>query len=166
MVFIYGTKFVCFFISFSIISACKNKRYFSIIWKKCRIFWQDGLWKISSWSILWNTQEDQTCISWIIVGLSLRNKVCLFLHSLLYHICMQEQEKTFPFHEKNTISLCGRDFEKCRLGQHMVFLYRTKCVCFFISFSLISACKNKRKLSRAMKKIPYLFARRTLKNLS
>ena len=288
MVSLYGTNFVCFFISFTIISACKNKRKcfcsmkempylfagqtlknlvlvnsmnykrrsnvynlsytwsfsteqsvfvssfpslsyqhhlhartrnkLSVLWKKCHISLQDGLWKIPSWSshdlslrntaclflhfllyhismqeqekifssmkkvpyllqdglrnipswsILWTTQEDQTCITWVVHGLSLRNKVCLSLHFLLYHISMQEQENFFSVLWKKSVSLCRTDFEKSRLGQlyelHkkikrvqleflLVFLYGTKCVCFFISFSIISAFNKKIKLFCSMKK--------------
>ena len=48
----------------------------------------------------------------------------------------------------------------------MVFLYKTKCFCFFVSFSIISACRNKRKNFRSMRKCRIFFAERTLKNLS
>ena len=82
------TLFVSSFPSLSYQHA-RTRENVSVLWKKCRIFLQDRLWKISSWSILWTTKEDQTCITWVIHGLSLRNKVCLFLHFLLYHICFQ-----------------------------------------------------------------------------
>ena len=48
----------------------------------------------------------------------------------------------------------------------LVFLYKTKCFCFFVSFSIISACRNKRKNFRSMRKCRIFFAERTLKNLS
>ena len=56
-------------------------------------------------------------ITLVLIGLSLRDKLCLFLHFLLYLKDMREKERTFPFYEKNAVSLCGTDLEESRFCQ-------------------------------------------------
>ena len=95
---LYG-NFDCFYKSFSIISILlkKIKGFRSV--KKMPYFLRDRLRRIPSLSIFLNTQ-DQTSITWVLRDLSLRDKLCLLLHFLFYHIFIREKEITFPFHEK------------------------------------------------------------------
>ena len=47
-------------------------------------------------------------ITLVLLGLSLRDKLCLFLHFLLYLIDIKEKERTFLFYEKNVCRFKGR----------------------------------------------------------
>ena len=83
----------------------RKKENVSVLWKKCRISLRNGLRRIAYLSIFQTTQADQMRITLVLLGLSLRDKLCLFLHSLLYLMDRRQKERTFPFYEKSQISL-------------------------------------------------------------
>ena len=123
----------CLFLHFLLyhISMQEQEKIFSSM-KKVPYLLQDGLRNIPSWSILWTNQEDQTCITWVVHGLSLRNKVCLSLHFLLYHISMQEQENFFLFYEKNLYLYAGQTLKNLVLVNFMNYTRRSNV--FNLSF--------------------------------
>ena len=104
MVFLYRIKCVCFYISVSIIYTLEKKRKFSVLWKKYRIFMRGQLRRIPSWSIFRTIKED---ITWVLLDLSLRDKVCLFFNILLYHIYIRKEENTFLFYKKMLYLFAG-----------------------------------------------------------
>ena len=83
--------------------------------KKMPYLFAGRTWKNLVFVNFWTTQEDQMRITLVLLGLSLWDKLCLFLHFLLYLMDILDKEKTFPFYEKNAISVYGTDLEKSRL---------------------------------------------------
>ena len=139
MVFLYGIKCVCFYISVSIMYTLEIKRTFSVLWKKYRIFMRGQLRRIPSWSIFSTIKED---ITWVLIDLSLRDKVCLFLNILLYHIYISEEDNTFPFYKKKCCNISLRDQPE-RILSWSIFRTtqdQTCITCFLLGLSLRELC--------------------------
>ena len=95
----FSTGKNCFYLHVLLYHFCiKEKEItFSFYEKKLYLFVMQTIKNPSLVNFLDNRMR-WSWITWVKLGLSLQDKLCLFLNFFLYHIYIQEKEKTFPFY--------------------------------------------------------------------